>query len=282
MIAYLGTGLLGTNFVKALLKQGETVQVWNRTASKAQSLEAFGATAFEEVELAVKNAARIHLTLSDDDAVDEILEKASAGFAQGVHIIDHTTTSAAGALKRTLYWKKRGYDYLHVPVFMGPQNALDGTGLMLVSGDSTLISTLQPVLLKMTGKVLNVGEEPGRAAAIKLMGNAFLLFITAGLSDTLALGKSMDIPSSDLVTLFNEWNPGAFLPARLQRLLAADYDNPSWELNMARKDTRLMMEAAAGAETQLATIPAIAAEMDRWINKGQAHKDWTILAKDNL
>ena len=35
-------GLLGSNFVKAMLKKGDTVQVWNRTASKAKTLEAFG------------------------------------------------------------------------------------------------------------------------------------------------------------------------------------------------------------------------------------------------
>lgn len=282
MIAYLGTGLLGSGFVKAMLKRGEKVNVWNRTASKAKALETFGATAYESIPDAVKGAERIHLTLSDDNAVDEILEQTLPGLTPGIMIIDHTTTSAAGAVKRTRLWKERGFVYLHAPVFMGPQNALDGTGCMLVSGDQQLIEKLNPVLSAMTGKVLNFGPETSRAAAIKLMGNAFLLFITAGLSDTLALAKSMDVPSSDLAALFDVWNPGAFLPARLQRLLSADYDNPSWELNMARKDTRLMMEAATNAEIPLATIPAIASEMDRWIDLGQAHKDWTVIAKDNL
>jgi 3-hydroxyisobutyrate dehydrogenase len=31
MIAFLGTGLLGANFTRALLKKGKKVQVWNRT-----------------------------------------------------------------------------------------------------------------------------------------------------------------------------------------------------------------------------------------------------------
>ena len=46
MKAFLGMGLLGSNFVKAMLQKGETVQVWNRTASKAKVLEASGAKAF--------------------------------------------------------------------------------------------------------------------------------------------------------------------------------------------------------------------------------------------
>ena len=35
MTSFLGTGLLGANFVRAMLKRGEEVHVWNRTATKA-------------------------------------------------------------------------------------------------------------------------------------------------------------------------------------------------------------------------------------------------------
>jgi len=282
MIAYLGTGLLGGNFVKALLRNGQQVNVWNRTAAKADSLEEFGANAFVNVAEAVNGAERIHLTLTDDAAVDEVLEKASAGFSEGVMIIDHTTTSIEGAARRTKYWKDKGYSYLHAPVFMGPQNAHDSTGFMLVSGDPELISKVEPALAMMTGKVLHFGTEPNRAAGIKLLGNSFLLFITAGLSDTLSLAKAMGIPASDFVSLFQSWNPGAMTPARLDRMLAADYDNPSWELSMSRKDARLMMEEAEKGHRTLAVLPAIATEMDRWIAQGQGNKDWSVIAKDNL
>ena len=282
MISYIGTGLLGSNFVKALLKKGEKINVWNRTHPKAKALEAFGAQSFESLTDAVKNAERLHLTLRDDQSVDEILEKARAGFKPGLIIIDHTTTSTQGAARRSAYWKQQGYQYLHAPVFMGPPNALDSTGYMLVSGDQELIKKVEPVLSLMTGKLLNYGPEPERAAGVKLLGNAFLLFLTSGWSDVLALTKAMKIPASDLVSLFTEWNPGAAAPARLKRILAADFDHPSWELAMARKDAGLMMAEAENAQQHLATIPAIATEMDRWIAKGHAQSDWTVIAKDNI
>ena len=49
MKAFLGMGLLGANFVRAMLKKEDQVQVWNRTASKATALEAEGAKAFADV-----------------------------------------------------------------------------------------------------------------------------------------------------------------------------------------------------------------------------------------
>jgi 3-hydroxyisobutyrate dehydrogenase len=32
----------------------------------------------------------------------------------------------------------------------------------------------------------------------------------------------------------------------------------------------------------LAVVPAIAEEMDRWIDRGHAKDDWTVIAKDAL
>ncbi|MDP4251945.1 MAG: NAD(P)-binding domain-containing protein, partial [Bacteroidota bacterium] len=191
MKAFLGMGLLGSNFVRALIKKGEQVQVWNRTPAKAKALEAYGAKSFDRVEDAVKGADRIHMTLKDDDSVNEVLEKAKSGFQPGVIIIDHTTTSSDGAAERTALWKKRGYTYLHAPVFMGPPNALESTGYMLLSGDPALIKKLEPELSSMTGKLINFGAASNTAAGMKLIGNLFLISLTAGLADALTLAKTL-------------------------------------------------------------------------------------------
>jgi 3-hydroxyisobutyrate dehydrogenase len=280
MKAFLGRGLLGSNFVKAMIKKGDQVQVWNRTPSKAKELEQYGAKAFFNAEDAVKGASLVHIALRDDASVDEVLENASKGFSGGTIIIDHTTTSKEGAIERTKKWKEKGFIYQHAPVFMGPANAFESSGFMLVSGDRDIISRLQPELSKMTGKLLDFGAETGRAASMKLVGNTFLVCFTAGARDTLSVAKALDVPVSDLFTLFDSWNPGAQLPARLKRMTDGDFTKPSWELNMARKDTGLFLEAAAKAGTELALIPAAAALMDQWIEKGYGHHDWSVIAKD--
>ena len=282
MIAFLGMGHLGSNFVKALLRNGNKVNVWNRTGAKAKALEADGAKAFEQVTDAVKGVSRIHLTLKDDAAVNEILGLACSAFEPGAIIIDHTTTSSDGAFERTSQWKAKGFTYLHAPVFMGPQNALECTGTMLVSGDQELINKWEPELAKMTGKVVNFGTTVNRAAGMKLIGNLFLIAMTAGLSDAFGLAKAMDVPVEDLPELFNSWNPAAMLPARITKMTNGTFSQPTWELNMARKDARLMIEESEKAGIPLVVIPAVAHEMDRWIDKGHGSDDWTVIAKDNV
>jgi 3-hydroxyisobutyrate dehydrogenase len=280
MIAFFGMGLLGSNFVRALRRRGEEVQVWNRTADKARALQADGAQAFDDPAQAARGASRVHLTLSDDAAVDEVLERARSGFGAGVTIVDHTTTSPAGTAARSTRWAERGVAFQHAPVFMGPQNALESTGLMLGSGDRARFDALSSELAKMTGKLVYLGAEPARAAGFKLLGNLFLMSLTAGMTDMLALAKALRIAPSEAASLFEWFNPGATASARIKRILDADFARPSWELAMARKDARLMMEAAQQSGLALTLIPALAKEMDRLIEKGHGKDDWTVIAKD--
>lgn len=282
VIAFFGTGLLGGGFVRALRRRGETVHVWNRTAAKARLLEAEGAVAFDDPAEAARGAARVHLTLSDDRAVDDVLERARAGIGSEAAVVDHTTTSVHGAAERRKRWEERGIAFQHAPVFMGPQNALDGTGIMLASGDDALFRRLSPDLEKMTGKLVYLGPRPERAAAFKLMGNLFLMMMTAGITEMLSLAKALGIPATEAATLFDAFNPGTSVPARVKRVLDADFAHPSWELSMARKDARLMMEEAQRGGRTLAVLPALASEMDRWIARGHASDDWTVIAEESL
>jgi 3-hydroxyisobutyrate dehydrogenase len=279
MKAFLGTGLLGHGFVRAMISKGDQVQVWNRTTLKAKELERYSAKAFEDITKAVSNADVIHLALKDDASVDEALREAEPGLTQGAIIVDHTTTSVEGAKRRTAEWQSKGFLYQHAPVFMGPQNALESTGYMLVSGNQGLVKKLEPQLSALTGKLINFGEEAGKAAAMKLTGNLFLVAFTAGIADTISFAHALHISVSDLSLLFDNWNPGNSLPARLKRMTADDFNDASWRLDMARKDTGLFMQEAANKNVNLTVIPAVATLMDEWIQKGHGKDDWTIIGK---
>lgn len=267
MIAVLGTGLLGTGFAKALIKKGETVHVWNRTAAKARAID--GAQAFDDPADAVRGASRIHVVVSDDAAVNGVL----ARIPRDTMIYDHTTTSTAGARERT------SPTYMHAPVFMGPSNALDSTGVMMISGDRARVEAAKPLLAPMTGKLVDLGERIDAAACFKLMGNLFLMAFTAGIADMLGLAKALGVPAADAAGLFDFFNPGATIGARAKRMVDGAFATPSWELAMARKDARLVGEEVAG-KVDLALQPAIAARMDKFLAEGLGDQDWTVIARD--
>src|SRR5689334_18073974 len=104
----------------------------------------------------------------------------------------------------------------------------------------------------MTGTLIDLGERPDQAACMKLLGNLFLMFLTSGVAEVFNLGRALEVDPRQAAELFSYFNPGATVGARAERILSGEFSRPSWELTMARKDARLMLEEAARAERSLA------------------------------
>ena len=181
--------------------------------------------------------------------------------------------------ERVARWDARGRSFVHAPVFMGPSNALEGTGLMLVSGAKSRHDELLPALQPMTGNVLYLGEAPERAAAFKLFGNLTLIGIMGILGDVNRLAHAVGIPTAEAYSLFKHFNPGQFLPARAARIEAGEFANPSFEVAMARKDVRLMIEEAGRGGVELFVMPGVAAMFDAAIARGEGALDAAAAAR---
>lgn len=274
-IAFLGTGLMGSGFVRRLLQNGHQVHVWNRTAEKAKALEADGVRAFLDVASAVKGVERIHLSLADDASVDAALEPVAQLIAATTFIIDHTTTAPTTTKERIARWAKRGRVYLHAPVLASPHNTAEGTGYMLISGDPAQCAAAMPDLEKMASKVVNLGPEPGMSASYKLFANLALIAMTGIAGDVARLAASLGIEPKEAVGLFKYFNPGEMLPARAEKVVAGPYLPPWFTIAMARKDARLIQEEADRQNVRLAVIPGIAALQDEAIARGEAQWDTT-------
>lgn len=278
-IAFVGTGLMGSGFVRRLQSSGHTVNVWNRTAAKAQALQGPGIRAFADAADAIEGVDRIHLSLADDASVDAVLEPLAGRLPASTWIVDHTTTAPTPTAERARRWRERGRTFVHAPVFMAPSNALEGTGLMLISGEKAHHDTLLPALQKMTGTVMYLGEAPERAAAFKLFGNLTLIGIVGVLGDVNRLAAACGISTGDAYSLFNNFNPGQMLPARAQRIESADVSKPSFEVSMARKDVRLMVEEAQRGGFPLYVMPGVLAMYDAAIARGEGALDSVVAAR---
>ncbi len=277
MIAWLGTGLLGSNFVKRLREGGEMVQVWNRTPEKAAALEADGAKACRDAAEAVRGASVVHLTLGDDASVDAVLEPLAATISRDTLIVDHTTTAPTPTGERVARWKARGITFVHAPVFMGPPAARQAQGLMLLSGEPAVRERVKPLLAPMTGKVVELGDDPTRGASFKLFGNMMLVFVVSGLADGYRFMRAQGIEPAEAHALFNDFNLNNAIGGRGKAMANGDF-TPLWELAMARKDVRLMTEEAARHDAELDVLPAIAQFFDRHMQMGLGGKDVGVVA----
>jgi 3-hydroxyisobutyrate dehydrogenase len=274
-IAFIGTGLIGGGLAHAAARRGLDVTAWNRSLDKARALEPAGVKVAETAAAAVAGAARVHVTMSDDDTVEAVLASFRGALAEGAPIVDHTTANPdrTGARARAL--AAEGVAYLHAPVFMSPQMCRDATGLMLAAGPKPVYDRVAEALAGMTGRVAFLGEAPHRAAAFKLFGNAMILTVVGGFADVLAMGKAQGIEGAEILGLFEQFDLNNIFKARGAKMAAGDY-RASFELSMARKDARLMMEAAH--DEPLAVLPGVAARMDTLLEEGLADRDLAVLS----
>jgi 3-hydroxyisobutyrate dehydrogenase len=277
MIAQFGTGLMGSGFVRAARERGEDVAVWNRSPEKARALEAYGARAFSAAAEAARGATRIHVTLADDASVDAVLEPLADVLDRRTLIIDHTTTAPTPTAERYARWKARGVFFAHVPMFMGPKNALEHTGLMLVSGSDERVATVRPIVTPMTGKLVHVGPGDERAAAFKLFGNMMLVFLVSGLADAYTFAESLGISATEAHGLFSDFKLTGAVDNRGKNMAEGNFA-PAWELAMARKDVRLMLEEGARHGAHFNVLPEIAALFDRGIAAGHGGDDVGVVA----
>lgn len=275
-IAFLGTGLLGSGLIEAASARGDSVTVWNRTTAKARALAAFGVAVADSPANAVRTAARVHLVLKDDAVVEEVIAALRPGLLPEAIIVDHSTTQPALTAERSLRLNAAGVRYLHCPVFIGPAAARKGEGSILASGPAALFEIVKPALERMATKVQYFGERPDLAAIYKLFGNTFIIGVSALVADVFSVASSAGVHPLDSLNVLDLVNPFTTIAGRGRNMAAGNFA-PSFELAMARKDVRLMMETAA--PLPLAALPGIAARMDALIANGHGGDDLAVLGK---
>ncbi len=273
--ALLGTGILGTAIGEAMLARGESLVVWNRTMHKTASLASKGARVARAAHEAVAAAERVHLVLSDDDAVDAVLADIAPG-ADAI-VIDHTTSLPRRTKDRGERCALRSVAFLSAPVFMTPTTAREGKGMMLVAGPRDVFDRARQALERMTGDVWYLGDRTELAVSYKLFGNCVQVAVCGALADVFAIARGAGVDPEQAAEIFSRYDVVRSLPTRAKKMARADL-TPSWTLEMARKDVGLMLETAGTTGLQLAILRGVASSMDAAIAEGHAADDYGVIA----
>ena len=208
---------------------------------------------------------------------EEVIAAARPGLATDAVIIDHTTTLPLLTAQRSGRLNAEGIRYLHCPVFMGPPAARDAKGSMLAAGPKAVFESVQADLARMTGRLQYLGERADLAALNKLFGNAMIVSVSAAMADILTLAQAGGVPPEDAVKLLGLLDLNAMVAGRGGNMAKGNFA-ASFELEMARKDVRLMLETAG--DRPMAVLPGIAARMDQLIAAGHGAKDASVIGID--
>ena len=244
-VAFLGLGLMGIPMASRLCKAGLQVQVWNRTAAKAQALVALGATAHATAADAVRDADLTITMLEHGGIVELVLfeQGVAQALQSGSLVIDMSSIAPEQARSHAQRLAQWGVRYLDAPVSGGTLGAEQGTLAIMAGGSEADLAQAQAALQHL-GKSTLVG--PHGCGQLAKLANQMIVGITIGaVAEALLLCAKGGADMAQVKQAIT----GGFADSRIlqvhgQRMVERDFA-PRGRISVQRKDMHNALDSAA-------------------------------------
>lgn len=247
-IAFLGIGLMGLPMAKNLLKQGYSVQAWNRTKVKADTLKEFGATVANTLE-EIGSADIIITMLEAGPQVKAVISAALPTLKKGSLVIDMSSTKQSEALELNHQLQKHNIRFMDAPVSGGVLGAEAASLAIMVGGDQTDFEQASPVLNSM-GRATHVGPV-GCGQLAKLCNQLIVGGTLNVVAEALLLAQAGGAnPSAVRKALRGGFAESRILEVHGQRMLDRNF-MPGGQVKSQYKDMENILAAAADASISL-------------------------------
>jgi 3-hydroxyisobutyrate dehydrogenase-like beta-hydroxyacid dehydrogenase len=255
-ISYLGLGTMGSGMASNLLKAGYQLTVWNRSAAKCKPFARKGARVADTPADAVRDADLVMYSLSNDQAVEEVVFGAKgilSGINKGQTAIDMSTVLPATSLREEEAYAKRSVDFLDAPVFGSKNESANAKLWIMAAGNKAIFEKVKPVLEHL-GQTVHYFGKNGNAASMKLVGNLIVALEMEALAEGLVLAQKAGL---DLNTVMEVVKVADFrsplLVSNGQNILKRGFST-SFALRLMLKDADLIQKFA---ESLHSPIPAL-------------------------
>jgi 3-hydroxyisobutyrate dehydrogenase len=248
-VAMLGTGIMGAGMARSMARAGLDVTVWNRSADKARALDLPVA---DDPASAVRDADVVVTMLFGFESVANVMTEALPAMRSDAVWLQTSTIGLAETDGLAALASKHNVSFVDAPVMGTRQPAENGQLTVLAAGERH--ERLEPVLDAISAKVVWVGERPGDGHRLKLVMNAWVLTLTAGTAQSVALAEGLGLdPRQFLEMIAGGPLDAGYAQLKGKNMLAGEF-TPAFALSGATKDAGLIREAAdeVGVATDLA------------------------------
>jgi 3-hydroxyisobutyrate dehydrogenase-like beta-hydroxyacid dehydrogenase len=280
-VGLIGLGNMGTGMAASLLKGGHEVTVYNRTAGKAQALEAHGARVAVRVTEACRGDAAITI-LADDHAVESVVfgEAGVLGsLARGAVHISSSTISMALAEKMTEAHAKNGQRFVSAPVFGRPEAAAAAKLFVTAAGALDAIEECMPLFEAMGQKTFLFGEKPSAANLVKLSGNFLISSVIESLAEAMTLVAKGGVDQRQYLNFLTSTLFNAPVYKTYGGMIADKKFEPAGFASvLGFKDNRLVLEAAQTLRVPLPLASLIYNRFLTLLAHGGDEFDWSAIS----
>jgi 3-hydroxyisobutyrate dehydrogenase-like beta-hydroxyacid dehydrogenase len=277
-VAFLGLGKMGVAMATNLRRAGYPLVVWNRSAGKAESLRAAGATLAQSPAAAAQAADIVISSLADDASLRAVVsgpDGVLSGLRPGAIHIGASTVSPGLSDELGALHAAAGGRYIAGPV-VGRVPAAEAARLVtFVAGDSDAIEAVRAVISAYAPMIAVVGERQGQAAVAKLIAN----FLGASgmdlIGQSLAWAEKSGLPPDLVPQMLSGFfgNPGT--REYIAKIGERDFDDVGFTAAGGLKDVQLMIDAAQAVDLRLSSAEALRAKLDAAIARGWQNRDWS-------
>ncbi len=194
-VGFIGLGIMGLPMVRNLLKNGNTVTVFDINKAAVDTLAAEGAQpASSGKEVAAASDVVITMLPKGEHVRQAVFGENGVmeGTREGAIIIDMSSVSPVESKEMADMAAKGGVRFLDAPVSGGEPKAIDGTLSIMVGGDEEAFESVKNVLLAMGTDIVRVGDS-GCGTTAKLANQIIVNLNIAAVSEALILAAKAGI-----------------------------------------------------------------------------------------
>ncbi|MGF6773982.1 3-hydroxyisobutyrate dehydrogenase-like beta-hydroxyacid dehydrogenase [Paraburkholderia sp. GAS199] len=225
LLGFCGLGKMGEPMAQRLAQAGYPLHVWNRSATKAETLQSAAANcvACESAAKVAAGADIVMLCLADAAAVEAVAFGAD-GLAsrarRGATLVDHSTLAPSQTRVFAQRWHElTGGQWIDAPVSGGTAGAAAGTLAIMAGGDAALIDTLAPILGAYAARVTRMGGT-GAGQSTKLANQTIVMTTIAALAEATRLARHAGIDATRMpAALAGGWADSVLLQTLMPRMI---------------------------------------------------------------
>jgi len=245
-VGIIGTGMLGEAVGLHLLNSNYTVTVFNRTKDKTEKLVDAGATLAESSKEVAENSDLVITVVRDADAVSQVAFGENgiiSGKHDGLVIADMSTINPNSAKEISQKFESSGVEFLEIPVMGGPNVAIDGKLVMMISGKKEIFEKCKEVFATIAEQTYFLGDT-GTAHSIKLAMNLQIAMLALSLSEGITLTRKAGFDPEVFLKILNSTYFKTGMSEGKAHKMIQDNFVPTFTLKNLKKDLGTINDAA--------------------------------------
>ena len=220
-IGLTGLAVMGRNLARNIARQGHTIAVHNRTASRMTSLleeygdegDFVGSESLEDFVASIQRPRAVIVMVKAGSGTDAVIDELTPLLDEGDIVVDAGNAHFSDTARREKALAEKGLHFVGAGVSGGEEGALNGPSIM-VGGSDEAYETLGPILESIAAQVDGVPccTHVGPDAAghfVKMVHNGIEY------ADMQLIAESYDVlrhlvgkQPAEIADVFREWNTG--------------------------------------------------------------------------